>query len=202
MPERYVHAIVPDELWAKVKPVLPQPKPLSESRRARAPDRTVLAGILFVVRTGIRWMDLPLELGCCGNTCRRRLKEWHASGVWAQILEVLMRQLPDAQKLEWSRATLDPADIAARKHMSRPPAGKLLELVYATTIGSFEVGRSHDGSGTAGHPEPASGPDAWAERLADWPSVKYPTGQGRRGASGSSSSRTVKLSRRGVTPST
>lgn len=201
MPERYVLAIVPDELWARIEPALPQPKLLRESRRLRASDRTVLAGILFVVRTGTRWMDLPLELGCCGSTCRRRLKEWHASDVWARILGVLMAQLPDAQTLEWCRATLDPADIAARKRMSRPPAKSLLELFCAAPMGGLESERRRNDPEAAKHPELAPGPDASDECIAGWPSVRYPTRQGRRVAADRSSPVTAEPSCSGVTTS-
>lgn len=74
MPERYVRSIVSDEIWARIKPVLPSPMLWSGRGRRQAPDRTVLAGILFVVRTGIWWKDLPPELGCSGSTCLRRLR--------------------------------------------------------------------------------------------------------------------------------
>lgn len=150
---------------------------------------------MFVLRTGIRWMDIPLELGCSGSTCLRRLKEWHITGVWAQIVEVLMTQLPNAKLLEWSRATLDPADIAARKRMSRPPAGKLLELIYTNPTEGFEVGSSFDEAWKAKPLKPASGPDALAERLTGWPDVRYPPDQAHRAASGRFSPRKAKFSR-------
>jgi len=35
-----------------------------------------LTGIVFVLRTGIPWEDLPRELGCSGMTCWKRLREW------------------------------------------------------------------------------------------------------------------------------
>ena len=45
-------------------------------------DRVALAGILFVLKTGIGWEDLPRETGCSGMTCWRRLRDWQAAGVW------------------------------------------------------------------------------------------------------------------------
>ncbi len=68
--------LLPDELWVKIEPLLPRPK----RRRFRHPGRKpldrrkVLTGILFVLRTGIRWNDLPCELGWgSGSRCRRYL---------------------------------------------------------------------------------------------------------------------------------
>jgi hypothetical protein len=46
----------------------------------------VLTCILFVVKTGIVWEDLPLEFGCLYKTCKRRLKEWTKAGVWQKFL--------------------------------------------------------------------------------------------------------------------
>jgi transposase len=46
------------------------------------PARSCQFGILFVLKTGIAWADLPAELGCgSGVTCWRRLREWQAAGV-------------------------------------------------------------------------------------------------------------------------
>ena len=47
----------------------------------RVPDRAALTGILFVLRTGIRWQMLPKEVGCgSGSTCWRRLVRWQRAG--------------------------------------------------------------------------------------------------------------------------
>jgi len=58
--------LLPDDLWAKVEPLLPPPKPRRVVYPGRRPldRRRVLTGILFVLRTGIRWNDLPREMGC------------------------------------------------------------------------------------------------------------------------------------------
>ena len=109
-------ALLPDELWAKVEPLLPQPK----RRRYRYPGRKplnrrmVLTGILFVLWTGIRWNDLPGELGCgSGSRCRRYLKAWHRSGVWNRLHALLLVELDDADKIDWSRAAVDSSSVRA-----------------------------------------------------------------------------------------
>lgn len=56
--------LVSDELWARIEPELPVVKRRSRyPRRKRLPDRRVLTGILFVLKTGIPWEDLPQEMG-------------------------------------------------------------------------------------------------------------------------------------------
>ena len=59
--------------------------------RPRVPDRQALTGILFVLKTGIPWEDLPQEMGCgSGMTCWRRLQEWNEAGVWQRLHQVLL----------------------------------------------------------------------------------------------------------------
>src|SRR6266581_1772404 len=80
--------LVSDALWKRLEPLLPLPKP----RRFRFPGRKpldprkVLTGIIFVLKTGIPWEDLPREMGCgSGMTCWRRLRDWFLAGVWNAI---------------------------------------------------------------------------------------------------------------------
>ena len=67
--------LVPDDLWLAIELLLPPVRPKPKGGRPRASDRAALAGILFVLRTGIQWH--PAELGCCGP--RRAGVAW-ASG--------------------------------------------------------------------------------------------------------------------------
>jgi transposase len=110
--------LVDDELWAIIEPLLPTPNP----RRFRYPGRKpvdngrALTGILFVLKTGIGWEDLPQEMGCgSGMTCWRRLRDWQAAGVWQQLHEVLLARLQAAAQLDWSRAVVDSAPVRALK---------------------------------------------------------------------------------------
>ncbi len=73
-----------------------------------------MTGILFVLKTGIPWEDLPSEMGCgCGMTCWRRLRDWQADGTWLKIHEVLLDRLRGADKLDWSRALIDSSFVRA-----------------------------------------------------------------------------------------
>lgn len=108
--------LVDDELWDMIAPLLPPPKP----RRLRFPgrkpmdNRKALCGILFVLKTGLPWEDLPQELGCgCGMTCWRRLRDWQAAGVWDALHQLLLTKLHEAGKIDWSRAVADSASVRA-----------------------------------------------------------------------------------------
>jgi transposase len=76
--------LLDDELWQIIEPLLPPVKPrrLRYPGRKRLSDRQTLTGILFVLKTGIAWEDLPQEMGCgSGMTCWRHLAAWHRAGV-------------------------------------------------------------------------------------------------------------------------
>jgi transposase len=108
--------ILPDELWDRIEPLLPQPKPRRFRFPGRKPldNRKALVGILFVLKTGIRWEDLPQELGCgSGMTCWRRLRDWQAAGVWQALHELLLAELQAADRIDWSRAVVDSASVRA-----------------------------------------------------------------------------------------
>ena len=107
--------LVTDELWTVVEPLLPKQPPKPKGGRPRANDRAALTGILFVLKTGIPWEMLPQEMGCgSGMTCWRRLKEWHrAGGVWERLHRALLDRLGEAGRIDWSRASLDCANVAA-----------------------------------------------------------------------------------------
>lgn len=107
--------LVDDELWSIFEPLLPKHLPSEWGGRPRTPDRAALTGIVFVLRTGISWEDLPQELGCSGRTCWNRLREWQHAGVFDQVLEVLLVRLHRSGKLDWSRAVIDSAQARAKK---------------------------------------------------------------------------------------
>ena len=108
--------LVPDDLWAVVEPLLPPARPRPKGGRPPVSDRAALTGILFVLRTGLPWEYLPAEMGCgSGMTCWRRLRDWQHAGVWAALHRALLEHLDAAGQLDWSRAALDSAFVAAKK---------------------------------------------------------------------------------------
>jgi transposase len=108
-------ALVSDELWARTEPLLPKREPHGEKGgRPPVDDRAALTGILFVLKTGIPWEDLPQEMNCgCGMTCWRRLRDWQEAGVWEQLHHVLLAELHAADKIDWSRAAVDSSTVRA-----------------------------------------------------------------------------------------
>src|SRR3954452_14529759 len=103
--------LVTDALWERLHPLLPpRPEPKRPDRPGRPPidDRKALTGILFVLKTGIPWEDLPIEMGCgSGMTCWRRLRDWQQAGVWIALHQLLLTRLDGADRIDWSRAAVD-----------------------------------------------------------------------------------------------
>ncbi|MGP3966823.1 substrate-binding domain-containing protein [Streptomyces sp. 6N223] len=79
---------VPDPLWRIAAPLLPSDRPSRPQGggRRRAPDRSVLAALLYLASTGGSWRTLPPAMfGVSGATVQRRLAEWQGFGVFARL---------------------------------------------------------------------------------------------------------------------
>jgi transposase len=112
--------LVTDELWEIVEALLPLEPPKPKGGRPRVPNRAALTGIIFVLKTGIPWEMLPKEMGCgSGSTCWRRLRDWQEAGVWRRLHRVLLDRLGEADEIDWSRASLDSASVAAKRGARR-----------------------------------------------------------------------------------
>src|SRR5208282_6920148 len=100
--------LVSDGLWERIEPLLPKvARRYRYPGRKRVPDRQALAGILFVLKTGIPWEHLPQEMGCgSGMTCWRRLRDWQEAGIWQLIHFSLLDWLARYGHIDWSRAVV------------------------------------------------------------------------------------------------
>ncbi len=108
--------LLPDKLWKRIEPLLPAHPARPNGGRRRLDDRKVLTGIVFVLKTGIPWEDLPRELECgSGMTCWQRLRDWTMAGVWLFILAHLHQELGAAGRINWKRAILDASLVPAKR---------------------------------------------------------------------------------------
>ncbi|WP_372481341.1 IS5 family transposase [Streptomyces flavotricini] len=102
--------LVPDGLWERVAPLLP-PAP-----RRRLPPRAALAGIVYVLRTGVAWRDVPAQaVGCSGVTAWRRLRDWTEAGVWPRLHTALLTELRRANLLDLDDCAVDGSHVRALK---------------------------------------------------------------------------------------
>jgi transposase len=108
--------LLTDDLWERIEPLLPPPRPRRFRYPGRKPltHRQALTGILFVLQHGLAWNELPPELNCgSGSRCRRRLAAWHAAGVWVRLHALLLAELQEADQIDWARASVDSASVRA-----------------------------------------------------------------------------------------
>ena len=110
-----------DELWEIIEPLLAEEPPKPKGGRPRLDDRAALAGIVFVLKSGIPWEMLPQEMGCgSGSTCWRRLRDWQEAGVWEELHRALLNRLGEADRIDWERASLDSASVPAKGGAEEP----------------------------------------------------------------------------------
>ena len=111
--------LLPDDLWERIEPLLPKDhreRHVRYAGRRPADDRKLMTGIIFVLRTGVPWKDLPATSDFpSGHTCRRRLLQWHEQGVWQKLRENLLSELRSKDSLDLSLAVVDSSSIRSTR---------------------------------------------------------------------------------------
>ena len=111
---RKTKRVLTDEHWGRVAPHLPEHPPSPKGGRPRADDRECLEGILWLLRTGARWQDVPVDLPS-GSTCWRRLQEWATEEVLPAVQALLVEELGELGKLDLTELLADATFIRAKK---------------------------------------------------------------------------------------
>ena len=127
---------VSDQMWERLAPILVDPpRRFRYPGRARYSPRQCLEGILYVLYTDTPWLELPYrELGLpSGETCRRRMEEWQARGLFQRAIEILQQQLAGAERLDWSRLLVDASLVEAKKGARRSRARSAAAPAAAST---------------------------------------------------------------------
>ena len=106
---------VPEALWRRMEPLLPKYPVSREGGRPRLPLRKVVAGILFVLRTGCQWKAMPREFGS-GSAIHDYFQEWSDSGVFAKLWRVALEEYDELVGIDWQWQSLDGA-------MTKSPLG-------------------------------------------------------------------------------
>lgn len=104
-----------DEQWAVLEPLIPIPVPRADGRgRPRHEPRAVLNGILWILRTGAQWADLP-ERYPSRPTCHRRFQAWSRDGTLDAILRALARDLEERGEICIEESFIDGMFAPAKK---------------------------------------------------------------------------------------
>ena len=115
-----------DEQWAIIEPLLGAIPRRSDGRgRLWRDNREVINGILWILRTGAPWADLP-ERFPPYQTCHRRFQLWVKDGTLRRILEALAEDLQSRGKFDLSECFIDGTFVSAKKGASEleRPSGK------------------------------------------------------------------------------
>jgi len=103
-----------DAPWAILKPLLqPRGRPAGRGRPWRD-TRAVLNGVLWILRTGAPWHDLPSRYPPY-QTCHRRFQQWRREGTLTRVLTALAEDLRDRGKIDLSETFIDASFSSAKK---------------------------------------------------------------------------------------
>jgi transposase len=111
---RTTKRVLTDDQWDRIAPHLPKHPPSPKGGRPRADDRECLEGILWLLRTGARWQDIPVDLPS-GSTCWRRLQDWSGDGVLEKVQAILIEELADRGRVDLRELLADATFIRAKK---------------------------------------------------------------------------------------
>jgi transposase len=124
--------VLSDAIWARIEPLLPQQKgPMGPPFR---PHRPIVEGVLFRLRTGIPWRDLPKEFGSW-QTVHRRHQQWSEDGTWDRVLAAVQADADAAGEIDW-RCSVD--STIARVHQHGATAARSSSTASSHTGGGVE----------------------------------------------------------------
>jgi transposase len=102
-----------DQQWQQLEPLLPAQSP--KTGRPNKDHRTIINGILWVLRTGAPWRDLPERYGPW-RTVASRFYRWRWDGQWDRLLKAVQRQANIQGKVNWELHYLDGTMVRAHQH--------------------------------------------------------------------------------------
>jgi transposase len=105
-----------DEQWESIQALLP--KHTAKTGRKRRDPKQMLNGILWILRTGAPWRDLPERFGPW-KTVYHYFHRWRDDGTFDRILQALQIHLDRSGQIDWNLWCIDGSCVRA----SRASAG-------------------------------------------------------------------------------
>ena len=96
----------PDDLWARVAPVLAELDPPKRTGRPRIDPRAALDAIIYRMRSGVQWNQLPREFPS-DSSVHRTFQRWRAQGVFERLWAVLVEQCDALGGVDWDGQAAD-----------------------------------------------------------------------------------------------
>jgi transposase len=106
--------------WERLHPLLPPQQP--KTGRPAHDHRTIINGILWILRTGAPWRDLPERYGPW-RTVASRFYRWQRAGIWAQLFAAVQAQADAQGQLNWDLHSIDGTTIRAHQHAAGAKKG-------------------------------------------------------------------------------
>jgi transposase len=129
-----------NEQWQRIAKFIPKPKALpGKSGRPPQDPRDVLNGILWILRTGAQWSELPRRYPP-KSTCHRYFQQWNKSGVFVKILTALAQDLKKHGGIDISEGFIDGTFAPAKKGAmvwAKPKGAKEPRLWALQTLSVF-----------------------------------------------------------------
>ena len=113
-----------DAQWARLQPLLPPQRrgKGTTGGRPRNDDRQTINGILWILRTGAPWDDLPERYGK-RSTVSTRYYRWIAQGIWDRMYEAVKADADAAGELDWEVHHVDATVMRAHQHAAGAKKG-------------------------------------------------------------------------------
>ena len=108
------------EQWERLQPLLPPQKP--HTGRAAVDHRRILNGILWLLRPGAPWRDLPERYGPW-RTVASRFYRWRQAGIWERLFAAVQQQGDTAGQLDWTLHVVDSTGVRAHQHAAGAKKG-------------------------------------------------------------------------------
>lgn len=136
-----------DQQWERLQPLLPPQKP--KTGRPSVDHRRILNGILWIIRTGAPWRDLPERYGPW-RTVASRFYRWRKAGVWERLFAAVQQQGDASGQLDWDLHFVDGTVIRAHQHAAGLKKGaqtpKPWDAAKAASVPKSTFGRKAAGS--------------------------------------------------------
>jgi len=109
-----LQAELSDEHWLLIADLFENPKPSPKGGRPMVDPRACFEGVLWMLRSGARWKDLPSRFPS-RSTVHRRFVEWVGEGTLDRAWKRLMRLLDREGKIDWREGFADGTFAPAKK---------------------------------------------------------------------------------------
>jgi transposase len=110
-----------DEQWERLQPLLPPQKP--RTGRPAQDHRRIVNAILWIIRTGAPWRDLPERYGSW-QTVASRFYRWRRVGLWERLFAAVQQQADSAGQLDWQVHYVDGTIVRAHQHAAGAKGGR------------------------------------------------------------------------------